>query len=299
MRQTKKVGSIDDITAETQAFFDAGHKWEAFVIEHGMEQLDLKDKLLYTQGFYTIEELKLAATPDAVFSNSVLIEAKCTGAKNKRHWEKAPPIKYAIQAQVQLMVTNATHCYIVGVFFQPWPTKNEDGLDVTPVHAIIYKIVKNKALQKKIIDKVNKFWYHYDMDDYRYVVPSFEKEEIGRMVTETSSFVQEMSFNDYLPHNSLTSNDKQIIRQVALEAALKYLGDYMTPGALIAQAKTYMNAYMDAIDQMATVSDVDPTSKGTIIALQSALKRAAELKVSDDKIVETMVRFATFTITGN
>lgn len=72
----------------------------------------------------------------------------------------------------------------------------------------------------------------------------------------------------------------------------------MTPGALITQAKTYMTAYENALNEMATVSDVDPIAKGTIIALQSALKRAAELKVQDDKMVETMVRFATFTLTG-
>lgn len=291
VRQTKIHGP-EDPTIESQVYFDLGHKWEPHVLSYGMRALNLEDKLLHTQGFYTLEDVKLASTPDSVFSNGVLIEAKCTGMKNRKYWRQSPPIKYVVQAQVQMMTTNANTCYLVGMFFDPWP----EG-EPAPMAAMIYEIKKSARLQKKILDFTRNFWHYISMEDRKYVVSSFEKEENMTLASETATYLREEEFDAYMPRNALTSNDLQIIRQVALEAAVKHMKEVAPANTVLNLAEEFMVAYLNAIDGLAQVYG-DPTSKGAIIALQSAMKRVAELEVPLENAANTMVMFALFTLTG-
>lgn len=291
IRQTKQLGP-EEATPEALVYFELGHKWEQAVIDAGIEELGLQNVPYITQGFYTDEKARLSATPDAIFEDGRLIEAKTTGLKNLRYWKTMPPIQYVVQAQVQLMVTGGTDVYITGLFFSPWPSE-----EATPQAISIHRVVKSVALQKKILDKVKHFWHNYDNEDYRYVVPSFEKEEIEKMIKETSSFVVERHLDVFMPRDSITENDKQIIRQVVIEAATKYVGDYSPVTTILKQAEVYMEAYLTAVDTMAQYVP-DPATKNPLIALQSALKRVAELKVENTDVVESLVRIAHYTLLG-
>lgn len=119
------------------------------------------------------------------------------------------------------------------------------------------------------------------------------------MTQETVSLLKTEEFSAFFPHNGLTNNDLQIIRQVALEASLTLNGDYMPVQTILGDAKKYMNAYNEAIDLFATKSATDPLSKNVIIALQSAMKRAASLKTEFSDLPTVMVAFALFTVEGN
>jgi hypothetical protein len=190
------------------------------------------------------------------------------------------------------MTTNAHTCYLIGMFFDPWP----EG-ETAPMAAIIYEIKKSCKMQKKILDFTSKFWHYINMEDRKYIVPSFEKEENMSLATETATYLKEEEFDAYMPRNALSTNDLQIIRQVALEAAVKHMKEVAPVSTILNLATEFMEAYLNAIDGLAQVYG-DPTSKGAIIALQSAMKRTAELEVPLEKAAATMVTFALYTLTG-
>lgn len=292
IRQAKLHGS-QEVLPETQAYFDAGHKWEDWILDYATKELKLEGKLLHTQGFYALEESRISATPDAVFTNGILIEAKATGAKNKTYWAESPPIKYIVQAQVQLMVTNADKCFLVGVFFQPWP-EDLEGHKVAPIGVSIYQIDKNIQLQKKILDSVEKFWHNFNDETHKYMVPTFVKQENEQLAKSTASFITSKNFDYIKPSQNLTTSDLQIIRQVALECAVK-LGRKDVEAIML--AKELMWAYADTLDSLTEVVE-DANHKNVIIALQSALKRSTDGTYNPQTIRDELRNYVTYTLKG-
>lgn len=277
VRQDKKDGG-QPLDPRFEQYIKMGHRWEEKVLQYGCELLG--DKIDQGQGFYTIEADRISATPDAVLESGRVLEAKTTGIKNLRYWLESPPAEYLVQLQVQMMCTGAQEGYLTGLFFKNWPSDKAE-----PVHAVTYYVRRHEKLQKKILDKVKKFWDNYN-ETKRMVVPAYEKEETLKMVKQSGSMFKDEALQEFTPWDSITERDKQIIRQVMLELAAKpqvVFGHRAASGLaeVIKTADFLLESYAAAVNKWGEIHG-DPGNKNVIIMLQSATKRAVELEPTEE-----------------
>lgn len=294
VRKEKKYGreEPDDVA---KLYFKLGHQWEEHILKHALTLLP-GEEVLHTQAFYTLDSIKLGATPDTVLKSGKLIEAKATALKNMRHWENAAPTPYVLQAHAQMLATGAKEVYLIGMFFKNWPSESPE-----PAAVMMYRIKRHEGLRKKIIDKVRHFWHHYDNDDYTYRVLKKEKEESEQMTIESTIHLRTENFGDVMPRDAIPEKEKTIIRQAILNALHDVdvdAANYMPVSVAGAERFTIADAIYEVVLSAVDLSAKYPgTERDHYIAIQSAMKRHVG-RVAVEGLLDLILQDVEYTFTG-
>lgn len=86
----------------------------------------------------------IAATLDAWTRDGTPVELKNVGPQNAAEWEDAPPLKFQVQIQQQMLCAEASHGYLLGLIGGNKP--------------IVHEVEANKDFQQALIAKLTEFW---------------------------------------------------------------------------------------------------------------------------------------------
>lgn len=178
----------------------SGNKAEDAIIHYGT--YFTKSELATDNIFVRHDTLSLGATPDGVYKDGSLVEAKATDMAYWKYWKDCPPLYYVAQCHAQMMIMDTDKCWLVATFFEQWPFETfekytlheEDDLmkrvtwewgDRTPaIKVAAWKINRSKEIDEMIEEQVGWFWENFEKPVIR--VPTGIKSKASALLEESA-----------------------------------------------------------------------------------------------------------------